>query len=166
MPIVTSTFSIDDHCQANGTRYVREQHIASFGQVVEVVYRTNDVESCEAVMLARVPQINQQLHDSETEACVQRIFAGENMMTMTFIDTTRQDVSRLLFRTVAADPNPKNVLVISPLMAVLYQLHPTEQEQADFLGVSLETIQEANSRFAALASVATVLNADEAVEVE
>jgi hypothetical protein len=166
MPIVTSTFLIDEHSQVNGARYVTETHTASTGKVIEVMYRTKDAERCEAVMLARVPQINQQLHDSETEECVQRILAGENMMTMTFVDTTRQDVSRSLFRTVAADPNPKNVLVISPLMDVLYQLHPTEQEQAAFLGVPLETIREANNRFAALAGVATILNADEAVEVE
>jgi hypothetical protein len=71
----------------------------------------------------------------------------------------------LLFRTVAADPNPKNVLAIAPLMAVLYQLHPTEQEQADFLGVSLETMQTANARFTALQSIDDTLIGDSPVEV-
>lgn len=170
MPIVTSIFKRDPSPQDNGDWYITEYHTDTRGGVHCVVYRATAGAGADDMyladqMAARVLEINAQLAETECAETVEKVLAGADLMTMTFVDTTRQAVSQRLFRVVASDPNPKNVLAVTPLMGTLKTMHPTEQDQADFLGIHLETMRSANARFAALAAIGAVLSGDTPVEV-
>lgn len=166
MPITNSTYTTDNHTQADGSRWVKETHTDQNGKIYLVRYLARPEADLLANLVKHAEEVQSSLGEFEADRCVDAILhENADMMAMTFVDTTRQRVSQKLFEKVAADPNPVVVMKIAPLMTVLAQLHPTEQDQADFLGVSLETMQDANIRFAALMSAQSVLNADKPVEV-
>lgn len=163
--IVASRYEIDNHTQQGGWRWVKEIHTDSAGNEHIIRYLTDDLSVVDSKLQTRMFQLDEMLVEKETDDCVSAVLNGADLLSMTFADTDRQTVARKLFREVAANPNPKAVLAITPLMTALHYLHPTEQEQADYLGITLETMQSANERFSRLTEIQSVLVADSPIEV-
>jgi hypothetical protein len=70
MSIVSSTYEIDAHVQADGRRYVREFHTDSGGAVHVVEYLSADGANYQATANSRAAAIAESLADEEAEAII------------------------------------------------------------------------------------------------
>lgn len=71
MAIVSSTFVLDAHAQANGSHWCKEIHTDSEGRVQHIMYRLpagQGTTEATANMNARVAYLNEQLAIAEAEA--------------------------------------------------------------------------------------------------
>jgi hypothetical protein len=73
MPVVSSSYTIDAHTQANGGHYVMESHTDNTGRVHSYHYELpagQGATEVEAMMAARVARIDAQLAEAEFEGIV------------------------------------------------------------------------------------------------
>lgn len=70
MSIVSSTYTVDDHAQADGRRYVVESHTDSAGGVHRVQYLAVAGADYQAIANARAVVIADQLAEAEAQAVV------------------------------------------------------------------------------------------------
>jgi len=88
MPI-TSSEIIEDSEQADGRRWVTEEHTAGTGKLYKVTYLAEATTNIVAVMNARVPGIDQSLIDTEISRYLSRIEQGLNVIGETYNETTQ-----------------------------------------------------------------------------
>lgn len=69
MPVVSSTHSVGP-AQADGRRYVTEQHTDDLGAVLVFEYLSAVEADYVAIRTARVAQINEQLAEAEAQALI------------------------------------------------------------------------------------------------
>lgn len=67
MPVVSSSYALDPHTQVDGRRYVTETHTLNAAGPVVITYLAAVGENYDAVMTARVAQINDMLAAQEAE---------------------------------------------------------------------------------------------------
>lgn len=71
MAIIVSSFVMDSHTQADGSRWVKETHVDSEGREQTCMYKLpsgqGSVEA-QAKMDARIAYLNEQLAEAEAEA--------------------------------------------------------------------------------------------------
>lgn len=73
MPVVSSTYAIDAHTQANGGHYVREVHTDNTGRVHEAFYLLpsgQGATEAQAFLDARAASLDVQLAEAEAEALI------------------------------------------------------------------------------------------------
>ena len=107
--MITSSQIIEDSLQADGRRWVTEQHISAIGNKYSVTYLCEAGVNAETVMDARVPQINQQLKDTEIAVYLNDIENGVNVIGETYNETS-QAVRALHFLYWAKDNIQANTL--------------------------------------------------------
>ena len=95
MPI-TSSQIIEDSAQADGRRWVTEEHTARTGKTYRVTYLAESTTNITTVMNARVPGINQSLIDTEISKYLDRIENGLTVIGETYNETS-QTVRALYF---------------------------------------------------------------------
>lgn len=86
MPIVSSII-VEDRAQADGRRHVRERHTDHVGGTHDAVYLAESGADAEAVMAARVANIEAQLKTNEINANLAKALNGETD-TFTFQHST------------------------------------------------------------------------------
>ena len=65
MPIISSTYTIDDHAQADGRRWVREQHTDHTGQTYTAEYLAPEDWDYETTLQARATNIGREIDRRE-----------------------------------------------------------------------------------------------------
>ena len=70
MSIVSSTYVLDGHTQADGRRYVTEKHADSEGVTHELYYLAEAGADYSAIMLSRVAQIENDLAEQEAATII------------------------------------------------------------------------------------------------
>jgi hypothetical protein len=88
MPIATSEI-LDTRPQRDGSAWVRERHIAADGREHLVAYRCPAGEDPQTVMAARAALLNMWLVEQEIGAYLSRIEHGENVVGLTYPETTQ-----------------------------------------------------------------------------
>jgi hypothetical protein len=66
MPVVSSSYSLQ-HTQKDGRRYVNETHILNAGDPIKIEYLAVIGANYADIMNNRIPLLNQQLSDTESE---------------------------------------------------------------------------------------------------
>jgi len=88
MPI-TSSQIIEDSQQADGRRWVTEEHTAGTGKTYKVTYLAEATTDINTVMAARVAGMNQSLIDTEISKYLGRIEDGLNVIGLDYTETTQ-----------------------------------------------------------------------------
>lgn len=70
MPVVSTSYAVDAHTQADGRRYVTETYVLSVGDPVRRTYLAPAGADYQAIMLARVLLLNAALAEREARANV------------------------------------------------------------------------------------------------
>ena len=70
MAVVSSSYELDNHTQVDGRRYVTETHTLNVGQPVVIMYLAAVGADYQAIMDARVDQINAQLAEQEADEVI------------------------------------------------------------------------------------------------
>lgn len=71
MAIVSSSFVVDAHTQADGSRWVKETHVDSEGRIQHSLYKLpagQGATEAQARMDGRIAYLNEQLAEAEAEA--------------------------------------------------------------------------------------------------
>lgn len=71
MAIVSSSFVMDSHTQADGSRWVKETHVDSENRIQTCMYKLPSGQGAveaQAKMDARITYLNEQLAEAEAEA--------------------------------------------------------------------------------------------------
>jgi hypothetical protein len=89
MPITISEL-IEDSLQADGRRWITEQHTAATGKTYRVNYLAESSTDVNPVMIARVPGINQSLIDTEIAKYLDRVEQGLNTVGLPYTETVIQ----------------------------------------------------------------------------
>ncbi len=90
MPITTSKI-IEDSIQADGRRWITEQHTNSVDEILKVTYLADADLDVMVRMNNRIPNINQQLIDQEINQYLNRIEKGEKVIGLDYPETTREE---------------------------------------------------------------------------
>lgn len=88
MPIVSSQIT-EDSQQADGRRWITEEHTAGTGKMYRVTYLAESGTDINSVMSARVSGINQSLIDTEISKYLDKIENGENVIDLEYPETTQ-----------------------------------------------------------------------------
>ena len=89
MPITSSQIS-EDSQQADGRRWVTEEHTSGTGKTYRVVYLAESESDIAVVMVARVSGIDQSLIDTEILKYLNRIEQGLNVIGLTYTETAQK----------------------------------------------------------------------------
>ena len=95
--------------QADGRAYVRERHIDALGVTHEVEYLAGPDTDYTAVMLARAPQIEAELRQSELDRWLAEVREGNPIPVDGTRYVTREEAFAHCFQTLAFDPNPQGL---------------------------------------------------------
>ena len=89
MPIASSKIT-EDSRQADGRRWITEEHIAGTGKQYRVTYMAESGIDVSTAMNARVPGMNQSLIDAEVAKYIDRIENGLNVIGLDYEETTQK----------------------------------------------------------------------------
>jgi len=89
MPVTLSQI-IEDSEQADGRRWITEEHTASTGQKHRVTYLCPAGVNAETIMNNRVDNIDQQLIETEIAIYLDRIEEGKNVIGLNYVETTQK----------------------------------------------------------------------------
>lgn len=97
--------------QSNGRAYVRERHIDAHGVAHEVEYLADPGTDYEAVMLARVPQIEQALRQQELDRIEDMVLQGIAAIDVAPpLYVTPDEAYAYLFTKFSAEPDATKLL--------------------------------------------------------
>lgn len=89
MPITSSQIT-EDSQQADGRRWITELHTDSINREWPINYLAAASTDAVAVMNARVSSVNDRLIDSEIAEYLRKIENGENVIGLTYTETTQK----------------------------------------------------------------------------
>ena len=172
LSIVNSQIT-ENALQAHDGRYVREVHTDHLGQEYHFTYAAVGSADINAIMLARVPSIEQTLIDSEIENWIGKVEDGnivaldvspEHRETDT-VTIRKRRFARRLIRYAMVHNNLKTIRrIMYPIWYYLkFDSGYTAQQIANYLNVSLSKLSNINARFQAIHDNLSFIDADNAM---
>ena len=151
---------IEDSLQADGRRHITEQHTDDHGRKHLVNYPAEALTDVQAVMLARVPYLEQDLINNDTECSLSRLETGENPLTMEFDYCTAKQAARKMILFAMKNKEPRLLLLLKPLVEHLKQTY-TAAQIANYLEITVEQLTQVWTRYNAILAQEDFLLADE-----
>jgi len=160
MAIISSIIA-EDQAQKDGRRSIREIHTDHLGKQHSVSYMAKAESDVNAVMIARLSQINAQLIEIEEQKYLSK-FEDElsNPLNYSFDFTTKKAFLKRLIRYIMKHKDVKTVLAIKPLIDWL-KANYTATQIATYLGVTVAILLRINNRLDAIFAVSDTLIADD-----
>lgn len=87
MPVISSQI-IEDHAQADGRRWVAEEHTTSLGEKLVIRYLAAVSSNVAQIMADRVDSLDQRLKDREISVYLSRIEQNKDVTSYSFPETT------------------------------------------------------------------------------
>ena len=168
---ITSSEILEDRQQAHNQRYVWEKHIDHLADEHFFFYAASLSADVNAIMLARVPQVEESLIDGEIGGLTGRVESGEiaaldaepvHPETDTLAIRKRTFFRRLLRYTVNNRDIKIARIVFYPIWYYLkFESTYTAQQIADYLDITISQLQWINNRFQAIHDNLAFIDADD-----
>lgn len=115
MPVVSSEI-VQDVAQADGRRSVIERHTLADGTTRDFSYLADADLDANAVMAARVPELNSSLTQTEIESNIASVLANGAAAVTTFLEGTQQQSIRAMAERFAS-LGPYQVVLLAEFLA-------------------------------------------------
>jgi len=155
----------EDSEQADGRRWITEEHIDHLGKVYKINYLAMSDTDIVIILNNRVSVIEQWLIDNESKQAIDRVISGEDSLTMIFDYCTKKQATRKMILYVMAEKDIKVFLLLKPLIEYLKVTY-TNIQLANWLNITVDQVTRIWNRYNAIIAIESILNIDDSLVEE